>query len=143
MIRVPSGRCFTRAKPYQGRATRVFAYYASPGTLAGDAALDKNLPAIVLLHGGGGTAFKEWTELWAKRGYAAIAMDLAGHRPLEDKNAHDPRNRVRLEDGGPNQGDGEKFGSIDKQPQEQWPYQAVANAILAHSLIRSFRWHRS
>ena len=101
--------------------------------------IDRNLPAVVLVHGGGGTAFSEWAELWAKRGYAAIAMDLAGHRPVEGKNPHDARNRTRLDDGGPNQGDDEKFGSVDKPPGEQWPYHAVANTILAHSLIRSFK----
>ena len=36
-------------QPYEGRPTQVFAYYASPGTLAGDESLDKNLPAIVRL----------------------------------------------------------------------------------------------
>jgi len=134
----PVRSLFYAGEPYGGEATRVFAYYATPGTLAGDLSLDKNLPAVVLLHGGGGTAFQEWAELWAKRGYAAIAMDLAGHRPVEGKNPHDGRNRTRLDDGGPNQGDGEKFGSIDKPAEEQWPYHAVANAIRAHSLIRSF-----
>jgi cephalosporin-C deacetylase-like acetyl esterase len=125
-------------EPYGGKPTRVFAYYATPGSLAGDASLDKDLPAVVLIHGGGGTAFREWAELWAKRGYAAIAMDTAGHRPIDGKNAHDGKNRTRLDDGGPNQGDDEKFGSVDKEPGEQWPYHAVAAAIRAHSLVRSF-----
>lgn len=124
---------------YGGKPTRVFAYYASPGTLTGDESKDKNLPAVVLVHGGGGTAFAEWAKLWAKRGYAAIAMDLAGHRLIEGKNPHARNSRTRLADGGPNQGDNEKFGSIDKAPGEQWPYHAVANVVLAHSLIRSFR----
>ena len=39
------------------------------------------LPAMVLVHGGGGKAFREWAELWAERGYVALAMDLAGHGP--------------------------------------------------------------
>ena len=43
-----------------------------------------------------------------------------------------------MPDGGPNQGDDEKFGSIDKPPTEQWSYHAVAAAIRGHSLIRSF-----
>jgi dienelactone hydrolase len=91
-----------------------------------------------LVHGGGGTAFREWAELWARRGYAAIAMDLAGSRPVEGANAHAAENRTRLPQGGPGQGDEEKFGSIDKPPTEQWPYHAVASVIKAHSLIRSF-----
>jgi pimeloyl-ACP methyl ester carboxylesterase len=106
----------------------VFAYYASPATLAAPDAGGKRFPAVVLVHGGGGTAFEEWAQLWAERGYAAIAMDLAGCGP----------ERKPLPDGGPGQGDDEKFGSIDLPPGDQWTYHAVANVILAHSLIRSF-----
>jgi len=115
--------------PYQeNQQTSVFAYYCTPGILAGDASLDKNLPAMVLVHGGGGSAFKAWAELWASYGYAAIAMDLAGCGV----------DRKRLEDGGPDQSDNTKFGNIDKPVTDQWTYHAVANVILAHSLIRSF-----
>jgi cephalosporin-C deacetylase-like acetyl esterase len=119
---------YYEGEPYEGRKTRVFAYYATPGTLVGDPAQDNNLPAIVLVHGGGGTAFKEWAQLWAERGYAAIAMDLAGYGP----------NRQRLEDGGPDQQDSVKFGGINKPLADQWTYHAVANVIRAHSLVRSF-----
>ncbi|MDX1947417.1 MAG: alpha/beta fold hydrolase, partial [Pirellulaceae bacterium] len=134
----PVRSLFYAGEPYGGKPTRVFAYYATPGTLAGDTKADQKLPAVVLIHGGGGTAFREWAELWAKRGYAAIAMDTAGYRPIEGKNANQRENRTRLPDGGPDQGDGEKFGSIDKDPAEQWSNHAVAAAIRAHSLIRSF-----
>ena len=65
----------------EDRATEVFAYYASPGTLNADPELDQNLPAIVLVHGGGGTAFDQWVEKWAASGYAALAMDLKGGSP--------------------------------------------------------------
>lgn len=133
----PVRSLFYEGEPYNGKPTRVFAYYASPGTL-GIAMRSDPHPAIVLVHGGGGTAFREWAELWARKGYAAIAMDLAGHRPIEGKNAHDRNNRTRLEDGGPNQGDDEKFGSVMEEPGEQWSYHAVAAVIRAHSLIRSF-----
>ena len=123
---------------YAGRPTRVFAWYATPGSIRGDASRDKNLPAVVLVHGGGGTAFREWCELWAERGYAAIAMDLAGYEPKDGLNPHQAENRTRLADGGPDQSDNEKFGAIDQPLTEQWPYHAVANVIRAHSLIRSF-----
>jgi dienelactone hydrolase len=114
---------------YKDKPTRVFAYYASPATLGTGAATGKGFPGVVLVHGGGGTAFKEWAELWAKRGYAAIAMDLAGCGP----------EKKRLDDGGPGQSDEEKFGAIDGPAQDQWTYHAVANAILAHSLLRSLK----
>jgi dienelactone hydrolase len=131
----PVRSLFYAGEKYGGQPTRVFAYYAVSDHIA---APDVKFPAVVLIHGGGGTAFREWAELWAKRGYAAIAMDLAGARPMEDKDQHHGENRTRLDDGGPNQTDVEKFGSIDQDVAEQWPYHAVANVIRAHSLIRSF-----
>jgi dienelactone hydrolase len=127
------------SEPYRGKPTKVFAYFASPATLEKRApASGEKFPAMVLIHGGGGTAFREWAELWAKQGYAAIAMDTAGYQPVEGQNAHDKKNRTRLAEGGPDQSDEEKFGSIDLAPSEQWPYHAVAAAVKAHSLIRSF-----
>jgi len=53
--------------PFKSKPTRVFAYYGAPA--------GKKLPAMVLVHGGGGTAFAEWVRIWNRRGYAAIAMD--------------------------------------------------------------------
>lgn len=123
---------------YRGKPTDVFAYYASPATLGMKKTDPGPYPGIVLIHGGGGTAFKEWAELWAKQGYAAIAMDLAGYRPAEDKNQHKKENRTRLPQGGPDQSHAEKFEAINKDQSEHWCYHAPANAILAHSLLRSF-----
>jgi len=109
---------------YRGKPTEVFAYYASPATL-GAAGKDQKFPGIVLVHGGGGAAFSNWAQLWARRGYAAIAMDLAG------KGA----GRKRLDRGGPDQSDAVKFGQIDAPIKDQWTYHAVSNVILAHSLL--------
>ena len=114
---------------YQGKKTRIFAYYATPGILSRDPSKDKKLPAIVLVHGGGGHADVGWVQLWAKRGYAAIAMDLAGCGP--DK-------KPLTDGGGPGMGDDITFGAIDGPITDQWAYHAVADMILAHSLIRSF-----
>lgn len=132
---------------YQDRETEVFAFYASPLTL-GEAKAGETFPGVVLIHGGGGTAFAEWTWLWAKRGYAAIAMDLAGSRPIDpvydeaglpDPNqASKPETRTRLPNGGPNQNHVEKFDSIGGEVSDDWPYHAVANVVRAHSLLRTF-----
>lgn len=131
--------------PYQGKETEVFAFYASPHTL--DQTNEGPFPAVVLIHGGGGTAFAEWVNLWAQRGYAAIAMDLGGSRPpaaeFDPKTggfvSHNSRSgRVRLENGGPNQSHAEKFATAGGRIDDDWPYHAVSNVILAHSLIRGF-----
>ncbi len=126
--RGPVWPLYYQGLPYKDKPTRVFAYYASPMTLGTIVKTEKGFPGVVLVHGGGGTAFKEWVELWAKRGYAAIAMDLAGCGP----------DRKRLEGGGPGQSDEEKFGAIDEPVGNQWSYHAVADVILAHSLLQSF-----
>jgi dienelactone hydrolase len=106
-------------EPYRGKPTCVFAYLARPVEAAG------RLPAMVLVHGGGGTAFKEWAELWAQRGYVALAMDLAGKGP----------NRQRLPDGGPDQDDQAKFEA--EGVKDFWSYQAVASVIRGVSLVAS------
>jgi cephalosporin-C deacetylase-like acetyl esterase len=119
---------YYQSEPYQGKQTRVFAYYATPGTISGQPEKDNHLPAMVLVHGGGGRAFSEWVKLWASRGYAAIAMDLAGCGPDKEP----------LQDGGPGQGHDMKFRTIDLPVTEQWTYHAIANVIRAHSLVLSF-----
>ena len=43
--------------------------------------LDQARGAMVLVHGGGGTAFDAWVRAWVKAGYAAIAMDTCGALP--------------------------------------------------------------
>jgi dienelactone hydrolase len=83
---------------------------------------------MVLVHGGGGTAFPEWAALWAERGYAALAMDLAGCGP----------NRERLPDGGPGHGHEEKFAEFtEADVGKMWTYHAVAAVVRGHSLLAS------
>lgn len=134
---------------FKGQTTDVFAFYATPGTISGDTSKDKNLPAVVLIHGGGGTAFSQWVWLWAKRGYAAIAMDLSGRRPPAPKfdqatgelisGFSRPADRRRLERGGPEHGRTEKFTNIGGDPSDDWQNHSVPAVIRAHSLIRSFK----
>ena len=113
---------FYEGEPLDGKPTRVFAYYGRPEKGDGP------FPGMVLVHGGGGTAFAEWATLWAERGYAALAMDLAGRGP----------GRERLEDGGPDQGDDEKFAPFtDAEVGRMWTYHAVAAVVRGHSLLAS------
>jgi dienelactone hydrolase len=137
-----------QGQKFQGRDTEVFAFYATPGTISGDPTKDKNLPAVVLLHGGGGTAFDEWVWLWARRGYAAISMDMSGRRPPEPKfdaqtgelivGSQDRKLRKRLSLGGPEADHVAKFTNVGGDLTDDWQYHAVAAAMRAHSLVRSF-----
>ncbi len=59
--------------PWDGRPTRVFAWLGLPAPRGNGAA-----PGIILVHGGGGTAFKEWVRYWNNRGFAAMNIALEG-----------------------------------------------------------------
>lgn len=125
---------------YRGKNTEVFAYYASPGTMNGSLSQTEKYPAVVLIHGGGGTAFRIWALEWAKKGYAAIAMDLSGNNPAPYYEQENPwgSKSSRLESGGPSQDDDNKFYRLEDDLSEQWQFHAVSNIISAHSLLRSF-----
>ncbi len=111
---------YYRNEQYQGHPTRVFAWFGRPNRA------EEAVPGIVLVHGGGGKAFREWVQMWVERGYAAIAMDLAGCGP----------DGTRLPDGGPGQSDGDKFAPFDEDSvSRMWTYHAIAAVIRAHSLL--------
>ena len=110
---------YYQGEPYQGKPTRVFAYLGRPAAGA------RPWPAMVLVHGGGGKAFREWAEHWARRGYVALAMDTAGCGPVG-----------RLPDGGPDQSDASKFRDFtDADAREMWTCHAVSAVIRGVSLL--------
>ena len=103
---------------YKGEQTKVFAYLGFPD----GAEKPEKVPAVVLVHGGGGTAFHEWVRKWNDRGYAAIAMDTEGKRPDWSRNGL----------GGP----GTDYMRDDASPlSDQWIYQASAAVIRATTLL--------
>jgi len=110
-----------QGEPFMGKPTRVFAYYGLPERKGG------KVPAMVLIHGGGGKAFPEWVKRWTKRGYAALAMDLAGKGP----------DGKRLSDGGPDQGAEAKFAQMKHGLRNMWTYHAVAAGVRAASFLAS------
>lgn len=116
---------FFAGAPYRGEPTRVFAWLGVPDHKPGE-----TVPGIVLLHGGGGTAFESWVKTWADRGYAAIAIDHFGSLPLEGKP------RPRNPQGGP-EGGSAAFAKLGEPPEDQWPYHAVTAASRALSLLRA------
>jgi len=114
---------FYKTMPYKNKETRAFAYIGIPKC-------DKPVPAMVLVHGGGGTAFHKWVKIWNDKGYAAIAMSLEGHMPDEEgngKHRHDYSGPERVG----------QFDDIEKPVKEQWMYHAISDIIIGHSLIAS------
>src|ERR1039458_9879228 len=110
---------YYQGEPYRGKPTRIFAYLGGPASGNGP------FPAMVLVHGGGGKAFRDWAEHWAKRGYVALAMDTASCGP-----------NGPLPDGGPDQSDGTKFRDFtDEDAREMWTYHAVSAVIRGASLL--------
>lgn len=121
---------FYRGLDHKGQPTRIFAYYGVPAR--DESTADRKLPAMVLIHGGGGTAFDRWVKVWNARGYAAIAMDLCGCVPVGsygkwERHAHP----------GPRGWDA-SFEQLADAVEDQWTFQAVSAVKLAHSLIRSY-----
>lgn len=114
--------------PYRGKPTRVFAWLGLPEDTGSP------VPGIVLVHGGGGTAFQEWVQRWNDRGYAAISIAVEGQtdaRPAGKPNLPWERHAWA----GP--GRSGIYGDSEQPLTEQWMYHAVADTILANSLLRS------
>jgi dienelactone hydrolase len=113
------------ALDYEGKPTQVFAWLGLPEKRAG------KVPGIVLVHGGGGTAFRAWVKKWTEQGFAAIAFAHEGQverREAKKKWAkHDwpgPRRNGHYQD-------------VAKPLKDQWMYHALADTVLANSLLRS------
>lgn len=120
---------FYEGLPYQGHPTQVFAYYGLPPKKEDSS--NTKVPGVVLVHGGGGTAFARWVKLWNERGYAAIAMDLCGCVPVGSYG-----NWQRHKTGGPPGWDA-SFDQIQQPLSDQWQTHAVTAVARANSLLRS------
>ena len=114
-------RLYYQGEALRGKPTRVFAYYAQP------AFVRAKLPGVVLVHGGGGTAYSAWALAWAKRGYAALAMDLDGLGP----------DGLPLPDGGPSLGSDLVMPAQPTALSDLWSYHAVAAVVRGVSVLRS------
>ncbi len=62
---------------YMGQKTKVFAHIGFPKNIKAP------IPAVVLVHGGGGHPEHVWIKKWNAKGYAAISMDTTGFFPTK------------------------------------------------------------
>ena len=112
--------------------TQVFAFVGIPE----GATKENPVPGIVLVHGGGGTAFFQWVSYWVKRGYAAIAMDTDGNMPVENSLMSNNNHQVSIKNHGPSN---TRFADWKSKPiEQQWAYHATAAVIASNSFLRSF-----
>lgn len=116
-------------EPWRGRPTRVFAWWGLPR----GASAQRKVPAMVLVHGGGGTAFARWVKTWNDRGYAAIAMDTCGKIPQGER---DGRPHPAHAWSGPS-GWGSSVAQVNEPIRDQWTYHAVAAVMRSHSFLRA------
>lgn len=125
------------------RKTKVFAYMGFPE----GASASSKVPAVVLVHGGGGHAYAEWVKLWTDRGYAAIAMDTTGFFPSAQGKGiagHEADNASLwhfglygdfAQSGYVNAPNNDEMASSSKAFDQQWMYHALAGTILAHNIL--------
>ena len=113
------------------QGTKVFAFVGIPE----NASAENKVPGIVLVHGGGGTAFSQWVKYWVQRGYAAIAMDTEGNMPTETSSMN---NNDHIESIRPHGPLNTAFSDSSKPIEEQWAYHAIASVIVSNSFLRSF-----
>ena len=112
-----------------GDQSKVFAYVGVPEGAT-------NAPAVVLVHGGHGMAYKAWVKHWNDRGVAAIAMSLGGEAP-GSANSKDSGNAYTLHPyrGLDCWGEANAF-KADFTAASM--YQNVLNVIRAHNVIRNW-----
>jgi dienelactone hydrolase len=121
---------FFEALPWKGKPTRVFAWLGMPEKRSG------KVPGIVLVHGGGGTAFKEWVKKWNEHGFAAISIAVEGQ--TDELNPATPKGqRAWKQHAWPGPKREGIYADSSEPLTEQWMYHAVADTILANSLLHS------
>jgi len=124
-----------------GRQTKVFAYIGFPSNISGE------IPAVVLQHGGGGTAYPNWVKMWNDRGYAAIAVGNTGFYPASkgigdfydmSNWSHTLSERQLAGDHRILPPDNDGLSTSQGDLDGQWMFHAVSQGIIASNILRSF-----
>jgi len=122
--------------PYHGRPTKFYAYFGLPADVT------SKVPAVVLIHGGHGTARADWVRAWTARGYAALAFDSEGHLPVMVGEREPGKDKWKTIDSLGQPWGGQPilpagFADPTLPAKEQWLFHAVADAILSVSYLAS------
>ena len=115
--------------PWKGKPTRIFAWLGMP------AKRDGKVPGVVLVHGGGGTAHKEWVKKWTEQGFAAISIAVEGQTDV--RLAEGPPGARWKQHAWPGPVRTGIYGDSAEPLADQWMYHAVSDCVLANSYLRS------
>lgn len=125
----------------KGEKTKIFAYLGFPENSP------SKVPAVVLVHGGGGAPYLRWVKEWNDRGYAAIAMSTTGYFPTvtnagTDETEEDGKlwnyglSGIFAEKGYADAPNNDAMQNSENPIEEQWMYHAISDVILANSILR-------
>ncbi len=124
-----------------GKKTKIFAYLGFPENTS------SKVPAVVLVHGGGGAPYLKWIKQWNDCGYAAIAMSTTGYFPTAvnagaDETDDDAKlwrfglSDIFAEEGYVDAPNNDAMQNSEKLIAEQWMYHAICDVIIANSILR-------
>lgn len=125
---------------YKGSKTKVFAHIGFPENVR------EIVPAVVLIHGGGGHPDDIWIKKWNERGYAAISMDTTGYFPVKSiphlyEGFSDGLERRLVppfyEEGYTVGPDNTCMNDCQENIGDRWIYHAVASVILAFNILKN------
>ncbi len=132
------GIFYTSPIKYNGKPTKIAAYIGFPQ----GASQSSKVPALVLVHGGLGTAVPDWVKYWNDLGFAAISIDTEGAEPVAGVSnyncKHIEQNRYAGDEQYSNGPTNNGFSDYNEDIENQWFYHATSATILACSLISSF-----
>lgn len=115
---------------YNGLPTQVFAYVGLPE----GASADNKVPAMVLVHGAAGHAYKDWVELWNQKGYAAISFYW--REPDSNYDNTMPDGTALKYSPGPRRSD-ISDEALQGEKEDQFMYHAVSDISLAYNLLNA------
>ena len=115
---------------YKNEETYAFAYLGIP---EGVSATNK-APAVLLIHGGAGSAYWEWVKAWNDRGYVALAMDLEGHVPTKEGTLGSSHTELYTKSKYPAPSN-HNYDDSRLPLEETWMYYAVQTSIIGNSLL--------
>ena len=107
--------------------TKVFGYLGKPKNNG------EKLPAVVLVHGGGGTAFDDWVKMWTDRGYVALALDTEGNVPVKGNKLDWQEHPKSGYFGKPNA----RFQDTTEDINDTWMHYATSSVMAAGQLLKS------